>query len=49
MECEHGHRGQVMKLCGKHYREFKDKVTFCPRCNTNLPGHKCNLKLVTLS
>lgn len=50
MECEHGHRGQVMKLCGKHFREFRDAVTFCPACNTNPEkGHKCNLKLLPVS
>lgn len=49
MECEHGHRGQIMKLCQKHLTEFDDKVTFCPTCNRELPGHKCNLKLIPVS
>ena len=43
MTCEHGHRGQVMKLCKKHVTEFSGKVTFCPRCNAEPPGHKCKL------
>lgn len=46
MECEHGHKGQIMKLCGKHFREFNGKVSFCPRCNTNENnGHNCQLTL----
>lgn len=49
MECEHGHRGQVMKLCGKHLREFGRSVTYCPRCNAEPPGHNCNLKLEMMS
>lgn len=50
MECEHGHRGQLMKLCRKHFNEFNGKVTFCPACNTDPEhGHKCNVRLVTLS
>lgn len=50
MECEHGHKGQVMKLCGKHFREFRTAVTFCPRCNTDdATGHKCKLVLRSVS
>lgn len=49
MQCEHGHQGQVMKLCTKHFREFCNKVTFCPRCNAEPPGHKCSLTLETVS
>jgi hypothetical protein len=49
MECEHGHRGQVMDLCAKHHREFRESVTFCPRCNQEPPGHKCKLVLTEVS
>lgn len=49
MECEHGHRGQIMHLCAKHFREFGDAVTFCPKCNTNAPGHKCKLVMREVS
>jgi hypothetical protein len=49
MVCEHGHKGQVMKLCQKHHDEFDGKVTFCPRCNNTPPGHNCNLRLVPKS
>lgn len=49
MECEHGHKGQIMKLCSKHLREFRAKVTFCPRCNAEPPGHNCSLTLEAVS
>lgn len=50
MECEHGHKGQIMKLCSKHFNEFRASVTFCPACNTDENhGHKCHLTLVTVS
>src|SRR6266576_5104596 len=50
MECEHGHKGQVMKLCRKHVREFTGgKVTYCPACNATPPGHKCALSLNGIS
>lgn len=49
MECEHGHKGQVMKLCGKHFRQFRIAVTFCPKCNELPPGHKCSLVLKGIS
>jgi len=49
MECEHGHVGQIMKLCPKHLREFQGKVSFCPPCNSAPPGHKCNLTLKMVS
>lgn len=48
MVCEHGHKGQVMKLCQKHFDEFNGKVTFCPRCNA-VNDHKCTLKLESVS
>jgi hypothetical protein len=49
MTCYHGHKGQIMHLCGKHLAEFRTAVTFCPACNTNPPGHKCRLKMEELS
>lgn len=49
MFCEHGHKGQIMHLCGKHFRQFRADVTFCPACNSNPPGHKCSLTLEGLS
>jgi|SRR6267378_5831196 len=49
MTCEHGHKGQIMHLCGKHVAEFGTAVKFCPACNTNAPGHKCNLIMKELS
>lgn len=49
MVCEHGHRGQEMPLCHTHRVEFGNSVTFCPRCNAEPPGHKCNLRLVEKS
>lgn len=49
MSCPHGHHGQIMHLCGKHFREFRTAVTFCPACNTNSPGHKCALVMEGLS
>lgn len=48
MECEHGHRGQIMEICTKHYKQFADAVTFCPRCQLKDP-HKCSLKIVEVS
>lgn len=50
MVCEHGHRGQMMPLCMKHYTMYKGgKVQFCPRCNELPPGHRCPLKLEHVS
>lgn len=49
MECEHGHKGQVMRPCTKHFNEFRNKVTYCPRCNVEPPGHNCQLTLNTVS
>lgn len=50
MVCEHGHQGQIMDLCARHVTEFgHGKVTFCPRCNAEPPGHKCELKMVEVS
>lgn len=50
MECAHGHKGDIMKLCRKHYNEFNGKVTFCPRCNQNeASGHKCKVVLRSVS
>jgi hypothetical protein len=49
MECAHGHRGQIMHLCAAHKKEFGNAVTFCPKCNTNAPGHKCNLVMTEVS
>ena len=44
--CTHGHRGQVMRLCGKHLNEFRKSIRFCPRCNQDENnGHRCNVKL----
>lgn len=42
MECPHGHRGDLMKLCRKHFWQYRDAVTFCPRCNAN-DDHKCQI------
>lgn len=34
MECEHGHKGQVMQLCKSHLNQFAvGKVSYCPKCN----------------
>lgn len=49
MECEHGHRGQVMPLCRKHFQQYSHSVTFCPRCNMEPPGHKCDLVIRAVS
>ena len=49
MECEHGHKGQIMKLCGSHLKEFRSKITYCPPCNVAPPGHKCGLTLIAVS
>ena len=49
MTCAHGHRGQIMHLCQKHFSEFRTDVSFCPKCNTNPPGHRCQLALEALS
>ncbi len=49
MTCRHGHHGQMMGVCGKHFREFEKAVTFCPRCNQDPPGHKCRLVLESIS
>jgi len=49
MTCEHDHKGQIMKLCMSHYFQFRKSVTFCPACNTQPPGHKCDLVLTAVS
>jgi hypothetical protein len=50
MVCEHGHRGQIMKLCQSHYNQYSGgKVTFCPRCNIPPNDHKCRLDMVPVS
>lgn len=49
MSCYHGHKGQIMHLCGKHLAEFRVAVSFCPACNNNPPGHKCSLKMEEVS
>lgn len=50
MRCEHGHKGQTMPLCIKHYNEFRKAVSFCPRCNMDPRlGHKCELRLIHIS
>lgn len=50
MECAHGHKGQIMKLCTKHRLEFSaGAVTFCPPCNANPPGHRCKLEMKMVS
>lgn len=50
MECAHGHKGQIMELCGHHLAEFRTAVSFCPRCNQEpKTSHKCSLKIVELS
>lgn len=49
MVCEHGHKGQVMKLCQKHYTEFNGKVKFCPRCNIPPNDHQCTLRMETVA
>jgi len=49
MECAHGHKGQIMLICRKHYAEFANRVEFCPRCNMVPPGHKCKLRIRGLS
>lgn len=45
MVCEHGHRGQLMDLCAKHADKYRASVEFCPRCNTDPPGHRCKVRL----
>ena len=51
MTCEHGHKGQPMPLCAFHARKFKvrEKPQFCPRCNSTLPGHRCEITLTEIS
>jgi hypothetical protein len=50
MECAHGHRGQPMDLCAKHVEKYGNgTVKFCPRCNTDPPGHRCELKIIHAS
>jgi hypothetical protein len=48
MVCAHGHHGQIMDLCMKHYLRYKDCVTFCPRCN-GTDDHKCRLYMEHVS
>jgi hypothetical protein len=50
MTCEHGHVGQVMDLCMKHFTQFRFRdMTYCPTCNREPPGHKCVLSLLEVS
>lgn len=50
MRCQHGHQGQVMKICEKHRAEFATAVTFCPRCNKDpKTGHKCRLRIEAIA
>lgn len=49
MSCEHGHQGQIMKLCPKHFNEFRVAVSYCPPCNASPPGHNCSLTLKMVS
>lgn len=51
MECEHGHRGQIMPLCEDHYRQYRNSVEWCPRCNIPDTGsdHRCRLTLEHVS
>lgn len=49
MKCQHGHKGQVMALCNKHYMMYRNSVDFCPRCNATPPGHKCRLVMEHIS
>jgi len=45
MICAHGHKGQPMDLCAKHAERYSGTVEFCPRCNTDPPGHRCKVEL----
>lgn len=49
MECEHGHRGQIMPLCASHVSQYSAGVSFCPRCNIPPEDHRCSLTLVPVS
>jgi hypothetical protein len=50
MTCAHGHKGQIMAICQKHYDQFKSQVKFCPRCNPpDQPGHRCDLVMEHVS
>lgn len=49
MVCEHGHKGQVIKPCQKHFTEFNGKVKFCPRCNIPPNDHRCTLTMEPVS
>jgi len=49
MECAHGHKGQLMKLCQKHLTMYSDKIVFCPRCNIPPNDHKCKISIKALS
>lgn len=49
MVCDHGHKGQVIKPCEKHRREFDGKVKFCPRCNIPPNDHRCTLRMEPVS
>jgi hypothetical protein len=50
MQCAHGHKGQIMKLCQKHLTEFSGgKIVFCPRCNIPPNDHKCKVEIKALS
>lgn len=50
MTCEHGHKGQIMELCERHYRQFSGgAVQFCPRCNIPPGDHRCKIQLKPLS
>lgn len=49
MHCEHGHVGQEMPLCLSHFLQYKDAVSFCPRCNIPPSDHRCKLELREVS
>jgi len=50
MTCEHGHQGQLMKLCADHARQFSVReMKFCPRCNIPPNDHRCDLTLTEIS
>jgi hypothetical protein len=50
MKCPHGHVGQIMPLCDKHYMQYRNVVSFCPACNApGMVGHKCRIALFHIS
>lgn len=48
-ECAHQHRGEITTLCRKHYYQYQDQITFCPRCNIPPNDHKCNVAIREVS